>query len=83
VVTSALKMEPVRFSETLASTSQSTRRPNPEEHHHHHHRHRRENLKSHRLLCCINLFLLPCVCGHTHRHLKENGPKRIPRTFVL
>jgi hypothetical protein len=30
----ALKMETVRFSETLASTSQSTRRPNPKEHHH-------------------------------------------------
>jgi hypothetical protein len=34
IVTSALKMETVRFSETLASTSQFTRRPNPEEHHH-------------------------------------------------
>jgi hypothetical protein len=32
MVTSVLKMETVRFSETLASTSQSTRRPNPEEH---------------------------------------------------
>jgi hypothetical protein len=31
---SALKMETVRFSETLASTSQSTRLPKPEEHHH-------------------------------------------------
>jgi hypothetical protein len=30
---------------TVASTSQSTRRPNPEEHHQY--RHRRENLKSH------------------------------------
>jgi hypothetical protein len=45
MVTSALKMETVRFSETLASTSQSTRRPNIEEHHQY--RHRRENLKSH------------------------------------
>jgi hypothetical protein len=44
-VTSVLKMETVRFSETLASNSQSTRRPNPEEHHHY--RHRRENLKFH------------------------------------
>jgi hypothetical protein len=44
MVTSALKMETVRFSETLASTSQSTRRPNPEEHHQY--RHRLENLKS-------------------------------------
>jgi hypothetical protein len=33
MVTSALKMETVLFSETLASASQSTRRPNPEEHH--------------------------------------------------
>jgi hypothetical protein len=33
MVTSALKMETVRFSETLVSTSQSMRRPNPEEHH--------------------------------------------------
>jgi hypothetical protein len=45
MVTSTLKMETVRFSETLASISQSTRRPNPEERHQH--RHRRENLKSH------------------------------------
>jgi hypothetical protein len=32
MVTLALKMETVRFSEMLASTSQSTRRPDPEEH---------------------------------------------------
>jgi hypothetical protein len=32
-VTSALKMETVRFSETLASTNQSTRRLSPEDHH--------------------------------------------------
>jgi hypothetical protein len=31
---SALKMDTARFSETLASTNQSTRRLNPEEHHH-------------------------------------------------
>jgi hypothetical protein len=37
-------MEAVHFSETLASTSQSTQCPNPEEHHQY--RHRRENLKS-------------------------------------
>jgi hypothetical protein len=36
-------METVCFSETLASTDESTRRHNPEEHH----PHRRENLKSH------------------------------------
>jgi hypothetical protein len=36
--------ETVRFSETFASISQSTRRPNPEEHHQYRHRH--ENLKS-------------------------------------
>jgi hypothetical protein len=47
----------VRFSETLASTSQSTRRPNPEEHHQY--RHRRENLKSQIL---IYLLLLVCAC---------------------
>jgi hypothetical protein len=33
MVTSALQMEIVHFSKMLASTSQSTRRPNPEEHH--------------------------------------------------
>jgi hypothetical protein len=37
IVTSALTMETVRFSETMASTSQSTLCQNPEEHHHHHH----------------------------------------------
>jgi hypothetical protein len=31
--TSALKMETVRFPETLASTNQSIRRLNPKEHH--------------------------------------------------
>jgi hypothetical protein len=33
IATSALKMETVCFSETLASTDESTRRLNPEEHH--------------------------------------------------
>jgi hypothetical protein len=33
IVISALKMETGRFSETLVSISQSTRRLNPEEHH--------------------------------------------------
>jgi hypothetical protein len=33
IVTSAVKMETVRFSETLASTNQSTRRLNREHHH--------------------------------------------------
>jgi hypothetical protein len=42
---SALKMDTVCFSETLASTEESTRRRNPEEQNHH--PHRRENLKSH------------------------------------
>jgi hypothetical protein len=37
-------METVLFSETLASTNQSTMRLNLEEHHHY--RYRRENLKS-------------------------------------
>jgi hypothetical protein len=57
MVTSALKMEAVRFSETLASTSQSTRRPNPKEHHQY--RHRRENLKSKwdNCLSCSQCFL--------------------------
>jgi hypothetical protein len=40
---SALKMEVVCFSETLASTDKSTRRQNSEQHYH---PHRRENLKS-------------------------------------
>jgi hypothetical protein len=34
IVTSALKMETVRVSETLASTSKPTRHLNPEEHDH-------------------------------------------------
>jgi hypothetical protein len=38
-------METVCFSETLASTDQSTWCQNPEEHHHY--RHHCENLKSH------------------------------------
>jgi hypothetical protein len=37
-------METICFSETLASTDESTRRPNQEEHNN---PHRRENLKSH------------------------------------
>jgi hypothetical protein len=40
---SRLKMEKVRFSETLVSTYESARRHTPEEHRH---LHRRENLKS-------------------------------------
>jgi hypothetical protein len=40
----AVKMETVCFSETLASTNESTRRQNPKEQHRH--VHRRENLKS-------------------------------------
>jgi ribosomal protein S30 len=40
-------MEAGRFSETLASTNQSTWRLNPKEHHHYFHR--RENLKSYKL----------------------------------
>jgi hypothetical protein len=41
---SALKMDAVFFSETLASTYESIRRQNPEEHHH---LHRRENPEYH------------------------------------
>jgi hypothetical protein len=47
IANSALKMETICFSETVASTDESTRRQNPEDHHHHH-PHRRENLK------CLN-----------------------------
>jgi hypothetical protein len=50
---SALKMETVCFSETLASTNESTRRQDPEDHHHH--PHRRENLKSHNYLLVWHL----------------------------
>jgi hypothetical protein len=39
IATSALKMETVCFSETLASNYDSTRRQNPEPRHHHPHRH--------------------------------------------
>jgi hypothetical protein len=42
IATSALKMEIVCFSETLASTDESTRRQNPEEYH----PDRRENVRS-------------------------------------
>jgi hypothetical protein len=56
-------METVCFSETLASTDESTRRQNPEEYHHHQ-PHRRENLKSH----ILNLGVLDgdviSVTGH-------------------
>jgi hypothetical protein len=38
IANSALKMETVCCSETLASTDQPTRRQNPEEHHHPHRR---------------------------------------------
>jgi hypothetical protein len=58
MVTSVLKMETVRFFETLASTSQYTRRLNLEEHHQYHHR--RENLKSH---------IFPVVCFVTTREM--------------
>jgi hypothetical protein len=44
----------VCFSETLASTDESTRRQNPEEHHHHLHRH--ENLKSHPIIFIRHLI---------------------------
>jgi hypothetical protein len=44
-LSSDLKMETVCFSETLASTDESTRRQNTEEQYHH--PHCRENLKFH------------------------------------
>jgi hypothetical protein len=58
--TSALKMELVRFSKTLASTSQSTRHPNPDEHHQYHHHH--ENLKSQLIFLLYHELLGVCVC---------------------
>jgi hypothetical protein len=45
-----MKMETVCFSETLASTDESTRRQSPEEHHH---LHCRENFKSHTIKECF------------------------------
>jgi hypothetical protein len=44
--TSVLKTETVCFSETLASTYESTRSQNPKHHHHHHHC-RSESFKPH------------------------------------
>jgi hypothetical protein len=44
ILAEALRMEKVCFSETLASTDESTRRYKPEEQHHH--PHRRDNHKS-------------------------------------
>jgi hypothetical protein len=44
-IASALKMEAARFSETLASTNQSTGRFNPKEHNQN--CYHRENVKSH------------------------------------
>jgi hypothetical protein len=57
---SALKMETVCFSETLATTDESTRRQNPEEHHH---PHRRENLKSHMLQTSLQGKQVVLVCN--------------------
>jgi hypothetical protein len=51
---SALKMETVHFSETLASTSPFTWRPNPEEHHQY--CHHCENLKSHTEIFLVQLL---------------------------
>jgi hypothetical protein len=45
----ALKMETVCFSETLASTDESTRHQNSEDHHHN--ILRRKNLNSHKHFC--------------------------------
>jgi hypothetical protein len=50
-ITSALKMETARFSETLAFTKQSTRRFSSKEHHN---CHSRENLKSHIYASCYS-----------------------------
>jgi hypothetical protein len=57
-VEEVLKMQTARFSETLASTNQSTRRINPKEHRQN--CLRRENLKPHRHIiyfseiCCLS-----------------------------
>jgi hypothetical protein len=72
-VTSALKMEKVRFSKMLASTNQSTSRLNPEEHHHHHHR--SENLKSHisnsvLLHFIYHVYTHPHMCAHAHAYAR-------------
>jgi hypothetical protein len=57
-------MEAACFSETVASTDESTRRQNPEEHHH---PHRRENLKYHILRYLPdNVYLLRSKHKHTN-----------------
>jgi hypothetical protein len=60
-------MEAVCFSETLASTYESTRRKNLKNHH----PHRRENLRSHKLLLHLSL---------AHHKLLEH--KYIQRLFI-
>jgi hypothetical protein len=82
MVTSALKMETVCFSEKLASTRQSTRRPNPEEHHQY--RHRCENLKSQKGFMFVKysktqVFSRQCsreanLCGMVRPNLTVGAP---------
>jgi hypothetical protein len=53
-------LSPARYSETLVSTCEYTRRQNPKQHHHHHHHHhhhlqRSQNLKSHMLIQVYNI----------------------------
>jgi hypothetical protein len=52
-------MEIIFFSETLASTDEPARRPNPEEHHHR--PHRREDLKFHIFLPFFYMDVKFCV----------------------
>jgi hypothetical protein len=56
IATSALKMETVCFSETLASIDEYTRRQNQEQQHH---PHRRENLRS--LFLALFGAVIQCV----------------------
>jgi hypothetical protein len=78
---SGLKMKTVCFSETIASTDESTWRQNPV---HHHDSHRRENLKSHSV--AVNFRNLPqfhtamCLSLSQERHLCQSN--RVLRNSV-
>jgi hypothetical protein len=69
-----LKMEAIRFAETLVATYNTARRHNPEDHNRH--LHYLENLKSQTF---IILILACCVCKHRIQFLKES--KRTPVSF--
>jgi hypothetical protein len=68
---SALKMETVRVSETLASTGESTRRQNPEDHHH---PHRRENLISRTLDLTYIVHMLSLYTYYCNMLLETSKP---------